>query len=341
MAICRVYLCTYRRNQLLKRALASLISQTSKDWICELHNDDPNDPFPGQLVAQLSDPRISIINHKENLGPTRTFNLLYTAIEEPYLSLLEDDNTWEPNFLVTMIDAMERHPEVNIAWANMRMLEEQHDGSWLDTKRTIWPTTAQNDEQLFYWPHERQILGALHSNGAMLVRTTYAHKYRIPDSTPFVGVEHVRERTFLYPIMLVSQVLANFSITKETARSKDLGNWTQLQILLAGSYFKYVPLSKMDINNIWQKMAMGPIRTTNTLILTALIYPGCRKLLKHISIKDLMLFLASALKRPGVIIKALNTLSDYADLWLFLEQHTAQKVREMQELNLKNSISKW
>lgn len=46
MAICRVYLCTYRRNNLLSRALNSLLAQTFKDWVCELHNDDPEDSFP-------------------------------------------------------------------------------------------------------------------------------------------------------------------------------------------------------------------------------------------------------------------------------------------------------
>ena len=34
MALVRVYLGTYRRNNLLPRALNSLLNQTFSDWVC-------------------------------------------------------------------------------------------------------------------------------------------------------------------------------------------------------------------------------------------------------------------------------------------------------------------
>ena len=68
MARVRIYLPTYRRPALLPRALASLRAQTFTDWVCELHNDDPEDPAPGQLLAGLGDPRITLVTHKRNLG---------------------------------------------------------------------------------------------------------------------------------------------------------------------------------------------------------------------------------------------------------------------------------
>ena len=49
----RVFLCTYRRPALLRRALASLLSQTYTDWTCELHNDAPDDERPRALLAEL------------------------------------------------------------------------------------------------------------------------------------------------------------------------------------------------------------------------------------------------------------------------------------------------
>ena len=55
LADVRVYLFTYRRNHLLPRALRSLVAQTHTNWVCELHNDDPADPFPnGGLPQGLS-----------------------------------------------------------------------------------------------------------------------------------------------------------------------------------------------------------------------------------------------------------------------------------------------
>ena len=105
MATVRIFLPTHRRPQLLPRAIASLRAQTFPDWICELHNDDPADPAPAQLVAQLADPRISLVTHERNLGGTAAFNQFFRATTEPFYSMLEDDNWWEPTFLQVMLDA--------------------------------------------------------------------------------------------------------------------------------------------------------------------------------------------------------------------------------------------
>lgn len=92
MPTVRVYLLTYRRGHLLPRALTSLRAQTFVDWVCELHNDDPTDEFPSKLVAETADPRIHYVPHESNLGPNRTFNLVFQPCAETYVCLLEDDN---------------------------------------------------------------------------------------------------------------------------------------------------------------------------------------------------------------------------------------------------------
>ena len=53
MAICKVYFPTFRRPQLLVRAVNSLLHQNFDDWVCELHNDDPIDSFPGELIDRI------------------------------------------------------------------------------------------------------------------------------------------------------------------------------------------------------------------------------------------------------------------------------------------------
>ena len=68
MAAIRVFLLTHRRRELLRRALDSLLAQTFTDWVCELHNDAPDDDFPRRLVAEIGDPRVSLHHHKHRLG---------------------------------------------------------------------------------------------------------------------------------------------------------------------------------------------------------------------------------------------------------------------------------
>jgi glycosyltransferase involved in cell wall biosynthesis len=164
MAICRVYLPTFRRPQLLQRAVDSLLQQTFQDWVCELHNDDPRDPYPAELIHRLGDERIIVVNHSENLGAVRTFNLFFRSIAEPFFSLLEDDNWWEPEFLQTMVSLMSVHSAVQISWANMLCWNEEANGSWSDTGRNIWDVDW-TEPRLMDWPDARQMQGALHSQG--------------------------------------------------------------------------------------------------------------------------------------------------------------------------------
>ena len=139
MAEVRIYLPTYRRPAMLARALASLRAQTFRDWVCEVHNDLPGDPEPARLVAALQDARFQVVEHPRNLGGTATFNLFFRPPEEPFYSLHEDDNLWEPAFLATMLATAAAHPSAAVYWANMRVAEELADGSLRDTGRTLWP----------------------------------------------------------------------------------------------------------------------------------------------------------------------------------------------------------
>jgi hypothetical protein len=327
MAICRVYLLTYRRQQLLPRALNSLLQQTFTDWVCELHNDDPTDFFPQQLVEQLGDRRITVINHAQNLGGTRSFNLAFQAIAEPYISLLEDDNWWEPTFLETMVTTMQRFPQVQVAWANMQIWQEAAD-SWINTGQTIWQRDLHDPPELLNWGHPQQILGALHSNGTLVVRSTLADHYIVPEQTPLAATEPIRERAFPFPVLFIPQVHANFAVTRTTARSNHHVSWAQSQILLAGSYFKYVSPSHEQLRAVWKTARSKPAKSTATLFLAALSCPGCLYLLRSATIADWCFFGLFCIKHPFVAMQALRSIATFPEVWRFLDQHTAIRVQE-------------
>lgn len=79
----RVFLFTYQRAHLLPRALESLLAQTFTDWVCEVHNDDPNDDEPRRIVSSINDNRITIVQHEKNLGGLASYNLMFRPMEEP------------------------------------------------------------------------------------------------------------------------------------------------------------------------------------------------------------------------------------------------------------------
>src|SRR5882757_6155842 len=101
----RIHVVTYRRPVLLERALLSLIAQTHQDWSAEVLNDDPGDERVGEIIARLGDPRIRLSSPAVRRGGTANFNHAFRPLAEPFASILEDDNWWEPAFLSTMLAA--------------------------------------------------------------------------------------------------------------------------------------------------------------------------------------------------------------------------------------------
>ena len=191
----RVYLFTYRRNHILPRAVQSPLQQTHSNWICELHNDDPNDSFPEQLVAQIDDPRIKCVHHEKNLGAVSSFNLAFRQVSEPFISILEDDNWWEAEFLGTMLKIMDAHPQVSLSWANMWQWREGQKNSW-KKEGTIWPFDGESEITLFERPDPRGICSGLHSNGAMLLRSTTRPLLPVPETLPFLRSNRLEKQHF-------------------------------------------------------------------------------------------------------------------------------------------------
>lgn len=309
---------------MLPRAVASLRAQTFSDWVCELHNDDPTDPGPANLLASLGDMRFSLVNHAVNLGGTATFNLFFQGTSEPYYSILEDDNWWEPDFLQTMLSTAEAHPDIQVFWANMHIIQEQSDGSFRSTGRTIWPVESQPASRAFAWGQNAQVCGALHSNGAALFRSIPGVQYVIP-GVPLASIEPCRERLFPHPIMLVSRPLAAFCQTLQSSRSDDLVEWGEMQAILAATFLATCPWSDERHRQLWtEARGQVPPGTTN-LIMAALALPAARRTLKHARWSDWWIALRGFVRRPVLIVRLLNSQRRHPEWWQFLNTHTTER----------------
>ena len=340
MATVRVYLCTYKRNDLLPRALQSLLAQSFRDWVCELHNDDPTDGFPRDLVASIGDPRVTVVDHERNLGTTATFNLIYQEVTEEFVSLLEDDNWWEPDFLEVMVRTMREWPNIQVAWSNMHVWQEANDGSWIDTKADLWPRDGEPSiVELHFFPVLARITEARHSNGAMLVRTTGIADFAIPSSTTPAAMEPVRERTFPHPLLFVPRVLANFALTRNTTRSRDMSRWAHSQLLLAASFLRNVPLDASAMRILWQRSRTAATRSTNDLLLAAILFSGARRALRFARLGDYARLLASVVRHPSRTLRTLRRIRAERDLLPFLDHWTAQRMREAASYGLQSFSS--
>jgi hypothetical protein len=326
MALVRVYLTTCRRGPLLRRALASLRAQTFRDWVCELHNDAPEDPFPAELAREQGDPRIRVLTHARNLGALATFNLAFGPCAERYVSILEDDNWWEPEFLARMLAALEARPAVTVAWSNMRIWREQPDGTWQDSRQLVWPSAGTTAPELRAWPHVRQAWWALHSNGALLIRNgPRLGELQTPVPMRLDFVEAVRERAMPHPLLYVPEPLVNFAVTLATARSASRDGMPEHYVLLLASFFRHVQPHAGIVDAIWAAARAACVRSTDKLMLAGLYAPECRPLLRRARLGDWLAFLAAQIRHPRLCWHALHARERYPELAGYLDRHTAAR----------------
>lgn len=314
MSTVRVFVLTYRRPKLLRRALASLCAQTFTDWVCELHNDDPDDDSPRQLLAEIGDPRITLHQHTTNWGAIATFNHAFAGGPEDFLSILEDDNWWEPDFLSTALSAMESNPDANVVWANLRLWREESDHTWTNTGRTIW-TAHSHSPRMFFWPQPLQCFDGLHSNGAMVVRAAASRRAPVPSATPLDIIEPMRERLLSGGWLLLPQPLGHFAQTLTTARGSNRVHWMQSQLLVAASYLTAVPWSAADFAALWRQLrAQSP---TGTPLLFHLAFAGVRSgaILRHARVGEWLRFIAGVVRHPFNFIQSLRFRSVHATTW--------------------------
>jgi glycosyltransferase involved in cell wall biosynthesis len=320
MACLRVFLLTYRRPHLLRRALGSLLRQTMTDWVCELHNDAPDDDSPRAVLGELAprDPRIAYHRHDHNWGAVASFNHAFAGGPEPYASILEDDNWWEADFLIRTLDALERHPAAALAWTNLRLWREETDGSWTDTGRHVWRAAPGAAPRYFERPVALQAVNALHSNGAMVYRVALSTRALVPPQTPFDIIEPVRERLLSGGLVLVPDALANFALARSSARSADPGRWLQSQLLVIASFSLRARLNSAAAAALWRAQRGLRPRSTDGLLLAGLCGAAPRSLLRHSRLGDWLHFLPRALRHPGALCLGLRFRRDHAELWQVL-----------------------
>jgi hypothetical protein len=330
MAAIRIFCLTYRRSNLLRRALASLCAQTFTDWVCELHNDDPADDAPRHVLAEIGDPRIRFHPHTHNWGPIDCFNHAFACSgDEPLGSLLEDDNWWEPSFLASAYAALQAHPAANVVWANMRIWRERIDGSWEDTGQTIWRTRVETAPHTFHWSQRLQFSDALHSNGAMLFRAEASRQALVPRDTPFAVIEPARERLLPGDWVLLPQILANFSCTRQSARVGGHGAWAQAQLLVAASYLAAHPSPAVDIAAQWRRLRAESPWSLALLFHLALAGVQSRAILHHATLREWCRFAFGTLRHPLALFTALRFRSAHPQAWIAMQAGAIQRSAEM------------
>jgi hypothetical protein len=327
----RVGVTTFQRPAMLARALASLRAQTHHDWIATVYNDDPDDLSPARLVVELGDSRIACITTPARLGPVRAFNAAYTEGNEPYFALLEDDNTWDPDFLARLHTTLAAHPSSAAIGCHQRIMEESSDGTWRETGTTVRATSVPTSSPSLHtleWGVHALATGATLSNGALLVRRSLAPSLVTPEDLPFAGVEAVRQRLLPHPLLYLPETLASFAQTRTTARAGDGHRWGALQTLLLATFVRHARLSPPALRRLWNHWRRQTPAPTHLALHAGLSCPGCRHLLAHARVTDWLRFARTVIGRPAGAWACLRARKHHAEWWSQLDRSTALRFAE-------------
>jgi hypothetical protein len=108
---CRDPRADYRRPNLLRRALASLATQTHRDWRCVVIDDDPGSVPTRDLCNSQGDSRIIYQSNPRNLGIGANVDKAFSLPPLPgatHICVLEDDNYYLPDCLAANLETCER-----------------------------------------------------------------------------------------------------------------------------------------------------------------------------------------------------------------------------------------
>ena len=105
-----VVITTHNRPGLLRIAVASALQQTYQD----LHLivlDDGSSVDPAEALAEIHDPRLTIVRNVVNAGITLTMRRGFSLGESEYFMLFADDDVLHPEFVAKCVDALDAVPD--------------------------------------------------------------------------------------------------------------------------------------------------------------------------------------------------------------------------------------
>jgi glycosyltransferase involved in cell wall biosynthesis len=113
--------------ELMAEAIESILSQTVGELELILVDDGSDVPLAGLLPGRRDD-RLRLVRLPRNRGVSAARNTALRLARAPFVSHLDSDDAWEPDYLAAILPAFD-DPNVGLVYANATILEhpDQHD----------------------------------------------------------------------------------------------------------------------------------------------------------------------------------------------------------------------
>ena len=133
MSAISIIIPVYNCEKYISKTIYSVLQQTYHNYKCIIVDDGSTDNTY-KIITKIvdGDKRFKIIQQK-NLGECAARNTGISLVSTPYITVLDSDDIWHPNFLQYMLDVLQKNG-IDFAWCHFAMF---YDGTNI-RKRQPW-----------------------------------------------------------------------------------------------------------------------------------------------------------------------------------------------------------
>lgn len=136
---------TYKRPDLLRRAINSVRNQTFGDYE-HIIIDDGNDQETKRLVSEFNDKKIIFHQHSTRKGAAAGYNSGINLAKGQFILFLDDDDEYMPLFLERMKNHfMQTGGKTGFIWTGVSIVRDTESGE-LDLYSKVWPSKFKDME---------------------------------------------------------------------------------------------------------------------------------------------------------------------------------------------------
>jgi glycosyltransferase involved in cell wall biosynthesis len=133
MAFFSIIIPLYNKERYIENALQSILKQTVTDYEIIIVNDGSTDKSK-EIISKYASDKIRIIDHLKNKGLSATRNTGIKNATSDYITFLDADDLWHPNYLQTIKNLISSHQEAHIFATNYdevypKTIHKPHNGS--------------------------------------------------------------------------------------------------------------------------------------------------------------------------------------------------------------------
>jgi glycosyltransferase involved in cell wall biosynthesis len=111
---------TYNRSDMVKEAISSVLAQTEPDFEIIVVDDRSTDDTR-TVIENLPDKRVSYF-YKTNGGPASARNFGLAKAGGRYVTFLDHDDLWPPDFLEVMVSHLEKRADCGVAYSPITLI---------------------------------------------------------------------------------------------------------------------------------------------------------------------------------------------------------------------------